>query len=200
MFKYGIIGMMSLFLTETTINPGSRFFELSKENAAILISGTSTLHDWKMYLKVFDCNANFIEEESQLKGIDEVTFTCRTTDLKSDNSLMDKKAYSALKSGSFPEIKFNMISAMEISPDNNKFSNVLRGNLFIAGKSISVLIPINGSLSNINGINRIDVSGETELKMSDFAITPPTAMMGALKTDDRITVSFTLQFLQKPVK
>jgi hypothetical protein len=119
------------------------------------------------------------------------------TDLISDNSLMDKKAYSALKSKIFPEIKFNMISAMEISSDNNKFRDNLRGNLSIAGKSMPILIPFNGTLSNINGINIIEVNGETELKMSDFDISPPSFMMGALKTGDRITISFSLQFLQK---
>jgi hypothetical protein len=200
MLKYGIIGIMSFFLAGTTSDPGNQLFELSKEYAPIKISGTSTLHDWKMYLKIFDCNANFIVEGSRLKGVDAVTFNCKTTDLKSDNSLMDKKTYSALKSGTFPEIKFNMISAMEISADNNKFVNNLRGKLFIAGKTIPVSIPINGTLSNINGINIIHVSGETELKLSDFDISPPTAMMGVLKTGDKITVSFSLQFQQKSMQ
>jgi len=200
MFKYGIVAVMSLVLSGSTFNPGSVPFELSKENSPIMISGTSTLHDWTMSLKIFDCNAHFILEGSRLKGIDGVTFDCRTTDLKSDNSLMDKKAYAALKSSTFPDIKFNMTSAMEISPDNNKFISSMRGKLFIAGKSIPVSIPLNGSLSDIKGINIIDVSGEIELKMSDFDITPPTAMLGTLKTGDRITVSFSLQFHQKPVQ
>jgi hypothetical protein len=200
MFKYGIVGVLSLVLAGTTFNPGNQPFELSKENASILISGTSTLHDWKMSLKIFDLNANFILEGSRLKGIDNVTFDCNTTDIKSDNSLMDKKAYAALKSSTFPNIKFNMISILGIPPDNNKFISSLRGKLFIAGKSIPVSIPLNGSLSDINGINIIDVSGEIDLKMSDFDIAPPTAMMGALKTGDRITVSFSLQFRQKPAQ
>jgi hypothetical protein len=197
MFKYRMIGVLSLLLAGTTFNSKSQSFELSKENASIVISGTSTLHDWKMYLKTFDCTANFIQKGSELKVIDKVTFNCMATDLISDNSLMDKKAYSALKSKIFPEIKFNMISAMEISSDNNKFRDNLRGNLFIAGKSMPILIPFNGTLSNINGINIIEVNGETELKMSDFDISPPSFMMGALKTGDRITISFSLQFLQK---
>jgi len=197
MFKYGMIGALSLLLAGTTFNSKSQSFELSKESASITISGTSTLHDWKMYLETFDCNTNFILKGSILKGIDRVTFNCKVTDLKSDNSLMDKKAYTALKSRTFPEIKFNMISPMEISSDNNKFRNNLKGILFIAGESNAVSIPLNGTLYNKNETNIIDVRGETELKMSDFDISPPAFMMGALKTGDRITVSFVLQFLQK---
>jgi hypothetical protein len=200
MFRYRIIGLISLFLSLTTINSKSQSFVLSKESAPILISGTSTLHDWKMYLKIFDCNANFILKGSLLKGIDAVSFSCKATDLKSDNSLMDRKAYSALKFTAFPEIKFTSTSAIEISPDNNKFRDYLAGNLFIAGKSVPVSIPLTGALSNINGTNKIDVSGEIELKMSDFDITPPTAMLGTLKTGDKVKVSFSFQFLMKSVK
>jgi hypothetical protein len=200
MFKYRIIGIISLSLAVTTINCYSQSFELSKESASILISGTSTLHDWKMYLKIFDSNANFIMKGSLLKGIDSVTFSCKATDLKSDNSLMDRKTYSALKSTTFPEIKFTSISAIEISSDNNKFMDNLKGNLFIAGKSVPVSIPLTGALTNIKGTNKIDASGEIELKMSDFNITPPTFMMGALKTGDKIKVSFSLQFLKKSVQ
>lgn len=200
MFKYGMIGVMSLLLAGTTVNQKNQSFELSKEKTSVLVTGTSTLHNWKMDLKIFDCNANFIMESSRLTSIDKVAFICKTTDLKSYNSLMDKKAYYALKSGIFPEIKFNGISPMEIPVNNNKFTDNLRGNLFIAGKSITVSIPINGTLSSINGINIIAVSGETNLKLSDFNIVPPTAMLGAFKTGDGITVSFSLQFIQKSVK
>jgi hypothetical protein len=200
MFKYGMIGVISLLLAGTTVNQKSQSFELSKEKTSVLVTGTSTLHNWKMDLKIFDCNANFIMKNSRLTSIDKVAFICKTTDLKSDYSLMDKKTYSALKSGTFPEIKFNGISSMEIPAYNNKFTDNLRGNLFIAGKSITVSIPINGTLSSINGINIIDISGETDLKLSDFNIVPPTAMLGALKTGNGITVSFSLQFIQKSVK
>jgi polyisoprenoid-binding protein YceI len=112
---------------------------------------------------------------------------------------MDRKAYSALKVTAFPEIKFTSISAIGISPDNNKFRDNLAGNLFIAGKSVPVSIPLTGALSNINGTNKIDVSGEIELKMSDFDITPPTAMLGTLKTGDKVKVLFSFQFLMKSV-
>lgn len=197
MFKYRTIWVFTLLLAASTINLKSQSFELSRENASIVISGTSTLHDWKMSVRIFKCNANFTLKGSRLNGIDNVTFSCNATDLKSENSLMDKKAYSALKSREFPEIKFNTISEIEISPDNDKFRDSIRGNLSIAGKSMPVSIPFIGTLSNINGIGIIEVSGETELNMSDFNISPPVLMLGTLKTGDKITISFSLQFQQK---
>jgi hypothetical protein len=200
MFKYGMTGIMSLLLAGITVSQKNQSFELSKEKASFLVTGTSTLHDWKMDLNIFDCTANFVVDGPRLTSIDQVTFNCKATDLKSDNSLMDKKAYSALKSSTFPEIKFNGVSPIEISANNNKFTDNLRGNLFIAGKSIAVSIPINGTISSVNGNNIIEISGETDLKLSNFNIVPPTAMLGALKTGDGIKVSFSLQFTQKSVK
>lgn len=197
MFKYGLIGILSLFWTGTTISSKNQSFELSKDSTSFQIMGTSNLHDWKMNLGIFDCTANFFLSGSQLKGIDEVSFNCKSTDLKSDNSLMDRKAYSALKSKTFPEIKFNMTSTIEISSTSNQFTENLKGNLSLAGKSVAVAIPVTGKLYDINGIKTIEVQGKTELKMSNFNISPPTFMMGALKTGDKVTISFSLRFLQK---
>jgi len=39
--------------------------------------------------------------------------------------------------------------------------------------------------------DRLAVTGETELKMTDFGVKPPTAMFGMLKTGDMVTVRWT---------
>lgn len=197
MIKFGIFGML-LLLAGGNTDFNKQSFNLSKDNASIMIGGTSTLHDWTMHLKTFDCNANFVIEGSHLESIDKATFNCKTTDLESESSLMDKKARSALKSDSFPEIRFVLTSPLEVNSINNKFSGRLEGNLFIAGKSEAVPVPVNGSLLIQNGTNIVKVDGELKLKMSDFNITPPVFMMGALKTGDAITISFSMQFFENP--
>jgi hypothetical protein len=40
--------------------------------------------------------------------------------------------------------------------------------------------------------NRIQIKGSKKVKMTDFNISPPTAMLGTLKTGDEVTISFTL--------
>jgi hypothetical protein len=197
MFKYGIIAALSLFLACTTTNSKKEFFELSGDGDSLIITGTAPMHDWKMYLETFDCHAAFIMNGTRLDVIDEVTFICKATDLKSDNPSMDKRAHSALNSEKFPEIKFNMTSPIKISLNNNRFTDNMKGDLFVAGNSKGVSILLRGSINNQNGTNIIEVSGETSLKMSDFDISPPSFLMGAFRTGDIVTLSFTLQFLQK---
>jgi hypothetical protein len=38
------------------------------------------------------------------------------------------------------------------------------------------------------------VAGEVQLLMTDFGITPPKAMLGMLKTDPKVTVTFETVF------
>ena len=197
MLKNGIIGVFSLFLACTAANSKKESFELARENASIEVTGTSPIHGWKMHLNTFSCNADFIMEGSVVAGIDKVTFNCKATDLKSDNSLMNSKAYFALKSSEFPEIKFNMRSPVTISLANNAFSTDMKGDLFIAGESISLIIPLSGTIENRNGTNIIDINGKTDLKMSDFNIDPPTFLIAAIKAGNEVSVSFSMRFLQR---
>ena len=41
---------------------------------------------------------------------------------------------------------------------------------------------------------QLSVAGEKELLMTDFGIQPPKFMLGALKTDNRIVIRFSLVF------
>jgi len=155
MLKHSLIIILPLLYAGTITNSESQSFELDRDNASIVINGTSTLHKWDMHLKTFDCNAEFLMEGSRLRSINNVTFSCNTTDLTSDNSLMDRKAYVAMNSPAFPEINFKMTSAIEISMDNNKFTNSLIGNLFVAGKSVALSIPVEGTVFNENECSTI---------------------------------------------
>jgi hypothetical protein len=189
----------AVFLFLVLIHTGSNkseegSFGLQKDNASLTISGSSTLHNWKMHLKTFDCRADFIFSSDHLSSIEQAHFRCQASDLESESSLMDKKAHSAMKSESFPEIQFDLISPAEIIYGNDKSTGNLTGKLYLAGKSETVTLPVTTGMIRQNGNDVITVNGQLELKMSDFDISPPVLMMGALKTGDAVTVSFSLQF------
>ena len=42
----------------------------------------------------------------------------------------------------------------------------------------------------------IDFSGSQKIKMTDYGVTPPKALFGALVTGDDITISFSTTFSQ----
>jgi len=173
------------------ISAGQKF-ELSEAETAIAIKGTSSLHDWEMNLEAYSSAFQLNREGSQIKGFDNVTFSCKTTDIKSEYSLMDKKTYAALKADVFPEIKFSGLSSSAMVTEDKTFSGNLKGKLNVAGETRDVTIPFKGTFADSNTIN---ITASTDLKMSTFNITPPTAMLGTLKTGDQISVLLSLHFV-----
>lgn len=174
-----------------SLNTRGQVYELSKNGTSIRVKGSSNLHDWTMELKSFSSGIN-IHQDGTTGNLDKVTFTCRTSDLRSESSLMDKKAHEALKSNTFPEIRFESISGTNLAFSEGKFTGNLEGRLNIAGKTKTVDIPFSGSA---NPNNTITITAETNLLMSSFDIAPPTAMLGTLKTGDKISVSLSLQYV-----
>ena len=167
-------------------------FTLSKSETAISIKGTSSLHDWEMNLEAFSSAFQLNREGTVIKGFDNVIFSCKATDIKSEHSLMDKKTYDALKADDYPEIKFRATSASALISGDKTFTGSLNGKLDVAGESRDVTLPFKGTIVDNNTIN---IVASTDLKMSSFNITPPTALMGTLKTGDQISVEFSLHFV-----
>ncbi len=171
-------------------------FELSESGTLIAIKGTSTLHDWQMELTTFNSGFHLNRFGSEIEGFDNVSFRCKAKDIKSESSLMDKKAYNALRADDYPFITYTGMSVTGLKTEGMDFTGNLSGKLNVAGKTRDVIIPFNGSFTDNSTIS---INAETVLKMSSFNINPPTAMLGALKTSDEITVSLSLQFVQKNI-
>lgn len=95
---------------------------------------------------------------------------------------MDGKAYDAVKSDKFPNIQFK---AGKLNIQGNRITG--KGELSIAGEKRP--IDLNAEIKNRNG-SEMQIVGEVPLKMTDFGITPPTAMFGTLKTGDDLVIKY----------
>jgi polyisoprenoid-binding protein YceI len=163
---------------------------LIKNKSNIAISGTSSLHEWHENAADFNVDMELSGEGALLPVIDRVVFTCKTASVKSDNSIMTNKTREALQADKHPEISFTSDKQSSLAIHKGGFSSTVTGDLVINGVKRNVSIPVEGSLTGNNMI----VKGSASLKMSDYDIRPPTAIMGTLKTGDEVTVSFDLNF------
>lgn len=168
-------------------------FVLDSDNSTLKITGTSSVHDWEMNAGTFNCETTVEVDSQMISSINAIDFSAKVEDLESGKRIMDNKAHDALKEKRYPEIRFDFNSGdpVTISEGNAK----LAGTLNIAGKSRKVELAANfKQVSN----NQFSVKGTVPLKMTDFGIEPPTAMLGALETGDEITVNFDFKFIKNP--
>jgi Flp pilus assembly protein TadG len=104
--------------------------------------------------------------------------------MKSGKSGMDDKVYEALKSTRFPNI-----SIVGRNIDLSSGSAVVQASVTIAGTTKTVPVTVKRAVAGTVA----SFTGTVNLKMTDFKVAPPTAMMGAIKAGDAITLRFDLK-------
>jgi hypothetical protein len=158
---------------------------VNNTNSKIEIDGTSNVHDWTEKVETINGTCNAQLNGTTLVAISSLDLTMPVRSIKSGKGTMDKNTYNALNADKYPNIVFKLKSA---SVSGNKV--VLTGTLTIAGKAQN--ITVNCSYAT-NG-SALTIKGEHKMKMTQFGIDPPTAMLGAMTTGDDITIRFNIVF------
>ena len=160
------------------------------ETGQVTIKGTSSLHDWESTVTQLTVSGDFIMDVTQLETIQNLKVAIPVKEIKSTKgSIMDKKTWKALEYSDHPMIKYvlNKITAIDKQGENYRINAT--GNLSIAGSTK----PINLTVTVSPKSNRkLEIRGEKALKMTDFNIEPPTALLGTLTTGDDITIEFNI--------
>ncbi len=103
---------------------------------------------------------------------------------------MDKNAYKALKTDKNPNISFTAASAIVTAANATDFTVKAIGKLNIAGAPVDAEIIATGK---INADKSITVTGAKKISMKEFGMTPPSFMMGTIKTGNDVTLKFDLK-------
>lgn len=157
--------------------------------ADLVISGTSTLHDWTMKSSQATCTATFnLDGGGQVSALDALNFSTPATALKSEHSGMDNNAYKALKTDKNPTISYSL-SSVSVSPGKDASTIECKGKLTIAGATRDEDVV---AYCKINADNSITVTGTKKISMKDFQIEPPTFAFGTVKTGNDIVLTFHL--------
>lgn len=163
------------------------YYKLQQANSKLVVEGTSTVHDWQVESTQFNAETLLKRDGTNGVHISHVEFTSPAESLKSGKRLMDSKIQEALDTKKHPEIKFTLKNDDSVSGEKG----TITGLLTIAGQTKEVDVTID--FDDLNP-QRFSVSGEVPLKMSEFNIDPPTAMMGTIKTGNEVLVKFDLEF------
>jgi hypothetical protein len=172
---------------------GGTHTSLAMDSARITINGTSNIHPYTATTSVVRVTRAQLAEGLQGPdpwasamrpgGVDAFEVVVPATTLTSPREGLDKNMHKALQAAEHPEITFRLLRTEAGSaPESLRAVGVLA----IAGVEREVSFDIT---SERHG-STLSVHGKLQLLMTDFGIKPPTAMLGMLKTDPKVTVTF----------
>jgi len=176
-----IVGLLGLLLSLSLSVQAQNLYQLVGK-PELKVTGGSTIHDWEMVASAATGNAGILADRQNITAIRMAEVTMKATALKSGKGQMDDIAYKSLKAAKNPNISFKLTSFKNLG--SNKAS--VTGNLTVAGTTKPVTFMVQYLVKG----DVVNLEGRTNFNMTDFNIQPPTAMLGTIKTDDKVTVSF----------
>lgn len=154
---------------------------------SIIVKGTSNLHDWTANAQKANGKFNVKVDNGKLESVNAVDLKVDATSLKgSKGNIMDKKIEDALNADKNPYISFKSTGGA-VTEKSGTYKVTANGILTIAGSSQKVTID---ALGKVLPNGDIEFSGTKKLRMTDYNVDPPTAMLGTLTTGDEVILQF----------
>lgn len=167
------------------------------ENSSMTINGSSTLHDWSVEATEFTIQfrlpSYWFDSDENWTGEDitELNVTVPVDHLDGGRNKMNRDLRDALKFDEYPNIHFTW-DELEFTDltDTGRRAEVT-GRVTIAGNERDIKFAADLS---INEWSQIVVKGTVPMNMGDYDIEPPRALLGVIRTDEDIELSFELYF------
>ena len=156
----------------------------SGSGSFVRIEGTSTMHDWKMEGPIVN-GALTLTDLAKKTGSAVVSIP--VTSIRSEHGKMDKLMAEALKASKNPEIRYELTSSTLVGGDAAQFAVKTTGKLTIAGVTRDVTMNVNATQS---ADGKLVMTGQAPIRMTDYGVKPPTAMLNTIRTGDDVKVTF----------
>ncbi len=158
----------------------------------IKLNGTSNLHDWEMKAVEGKSDASFVVANGKVTSVSKMSFSLPVKNLKSGKEAMDKNTYKALNTAVNPNISFVLTSATIVSTGANKYKLNCLGKMTIAGKTNQTELLAVGVYNPID--KSFTITGIKKMKMTDYNVKPPKALLGTIRTGNDISISYNVKF------
>ncbi len=162
----------------------------SNRSHQMTISGTSNLHDWTTNVEDIHLVAEMELVNGYVSTVGTVTMSAKVNSIKSDKgSVMDNKTKEALKGDKHPNIIYKL-RQVEITQLKDKISKLsTEGTLSIAGVTKPVKMDV---YARQLPSGEVEVWGANAISMKDYGMQAPTALMGSIKTGDKVAVKYSV--------
>lgn len=151
------------------------------------IKGTSNLHDWESTAKEVRATGSMTVTDEGLQAISALSVTVPSKSIKSTKgSVMDNKTYDALQANKYPNVTYKLEKAT-ITKKGDGYDIASTGSLSIAGVTNKVDMAVRGKA---NSDGSITFTGSRKIKLPDYKIKPPTALLGSVVVGEEVEVVF----------
>lgn len=150
------------------------------------IKGTSSLHDWESEMTKVEFKGSLLKEGNVVKTIPTAEVKVLVEGIKSTKGkIMDNKTKDAFKYEKNPYITFVLTNAV-VKTDGSVDAT---GNLTMAGATKAVKLV---AKTKVLTTGDVQLTLSYKLKMTEYKMEQPTAMMGTITVGDEVTVLFDL--------
>jgi polyisoprenoid-binding protein YceI len=154
----------------------------------IRIEGTSNIQSWSADVEKVNGTFSLTLEDGKIAKLHDVSLSIEAGSIiGSEGRMMNSKIYDALDIKNHPTITFALREVLSLSENPGTARISSRGVLTIAG--VSRLVTLN-TAGRVLPNGDLEFTGTQKVKMSDHRISPPTAMLGALRTGDEVTLNY----------
>jgi len=192
----------AVLLATSAIGEAAATFTLGPDSS-LWLTGDSTLHPYTcktvelVFTKEIDTAPSTgvvdlwdaVLKKSALKHL---RLTIPVKSLKSKESALDKNMYKALKAKDYPEIVYDL-SSYEVKPSTTSSGTlqvIATGSLTVADTTQPMALVIDVTSKD----TELRLQGHYTLQMTQYGITPPTLMFGAIKVRDPVDIHFDLRW------
>ncbi|WNJ17509.1 YceI family protein [Pontibacter sp. G13] len=160
------------------------------QESSLSIQGTSTIHDWEVKAKSVEGNWSLPKSswKRPKAGKDAGTgwLSLKVNDLQGSQEALNTKMYEAFKYRQFPVIAFELTEGTFGEEQGGEWPISFRGTLRMAGASqpIEIQAKWNPNTGKLRATQSID--------MTEFGMTPPSAMFGSIQCGKKVMVSLNL--------
>lgn len=182
---------------------GSTQVQNNQENVLILEAAEFTIHG-KTNINSFSCNliqahlndtlATIVNPTTDKAGIFEgLEILFKVVDFKCDLTLMTKEFQKLLKEEEYPFIRMQIekVDLNSTKTKGNKWKEDVTANILLYIAGVQRYEQITDAKINRNN-DKFIFSGTYQLHLTNFKITPPTKILGAVRTKDILEVNFSL--------
>lgn len=179
----------TIFLLTTLFcgNLVAQDISIDREKSRLWIEGSSNVNTFQCQAERYTTQ---IEPPTPDSAID-VEVDISVEGFECGKRRMNRDLYETLQSEAFPNISFEYIAADSLTymDENDRYTMVVTGYLSVAGTQKEIRFPMDATLSE-DGI--VQATGKTTLRMTEYNVEPPRALLGLVRVEDELTVHFEL--------